>query len=69
MPVDTGALKNSISALQVNPLLWRVEDGVLYGVFQELGTSRGVPARHFMGNSAEGVAKQFFDEVGEALQP
>lgn len=36
-PVDTSALANSIEAVQAGPYLWRVQDGVEYGVFQELG--------------------------------
>ena len=69
LPVDTGALKNSIKARAVNKLVWNVEDGVLYGVFQELGTSRGVPARHFLGGASEASAKPFFDDIGKAMQP
>lgn len=36
-PVDTSALANSIIAVQMQELLWRVQDGVEYGVYQELG--------------------------------
>jgi hypothetical protein len=36
-PVDTSALANSIIAVQVGPYLWRVQDGVEYGIYQELG--------------------------------
>lgn len=36
-PVDTSALANSIQAVQENPFLWRVQDGVEYGIYQELG--------------------------------
>jgi hypothetical protein len=68
-PVDTGALKNSMNSREFSKLVWHVQDGVLYGVFQELGTSRGVPARHFLGGAAETTSKEFFDAVGKALQP
>ena len=69
MPVDTGALKNSIKARQSeNPKNWIVSDGVEYGVFQELGTARGVPARHFMGNAAEKTAPGFFKDCEKVLK-
>ena len=41
-PVDTGALRNSIlseSGMQ-KEFVFIVQDGVEYGIFQELGTSR-----------------------------
>jgi len=39
-PVDTGALKNSIEAVEVEIYTWWVIVGVEYGAFVELGTSR-----------------------------
>jgi hypothetical protein len=69
MPVDTGTLKNSMEAKEgENPLVWIVQDGVEYGVFQELGTSRGVPARHFLGHAAEITAEKFFTAVRKAIK-
>jgi hypothetical protein len=69
-PVDTGTLKNSIIAEETDdPNKWEVSDGVEYGVFQELGTSKGVTAKHFLGGAAERRADPFFDEVKDALQP
>ena len=60
-PVDTGRLKNSINWATAHhygsgdtPLLLPEEDTVYIGTnveyapYQELGTSRGVPARHFI---------------------
>lgn len=60
-PVDTGRLKNSINWAISNqwgagdvPLCLPEEDTVYIGTnveyapYQELGTSRGVPARHFI---------------------
>jgi len=41
--VETGALRNSIlaeSPKKMGNLHYRVQDGVEYGIFQELGTSR-----------------------------
>jgi hypothetical protein len=36
-PVDTTALATSINAKPVQTLLWRVSDGMEYGIYQELG--------------------------------
>lgn len=36
-PVDTGALRNSIKASKNSDLMWTVQDGVEYGVYQEFG--------------------------------
>ena len=69
MPVDTGALRASMNSRESTPLQWTVQDGVLYGVFQELGTKRGVTARHFLGGAAENTASEFFDDVKRNLQP
>lgn len=66
-PVDTGALKNSIEAEGSN-LNWTVHDGVFYGIFNELGTSRGISAKHFLGGACEKEAEKFFDDVREALR-
>lgn len=66
-PVDTGALKNSIKAEPIDDRNWTVQDGVEYGVFQELGTSR-VRAKHFLGNACEKEADPFFNDIKEALK-
>lgn len=65
-PVDTGALKNSIQAYEINPELWRVEDGVTYGIFQELGTSRS-QAKHFLGGAVEKAYPEFQKRIAAAL--
>lgn len=65
-PVDTGALKNSLTAEEVDANHWTISDGVEYGVFQELGTSK-VPAQHFLGGAAEREADKFFADVREEL--
>jgi HK97 gp10 family phage protein len=68
MPVDTGALKNSINARQSqNPKNWIVSDGTDYGIHQELGT-RFIPARHFMGGAAEKTAPGFFSDCEKVLK-
>jgi HK97 gp10 family phage protein len=51
----TGNLRNSIQAEQhTSPLDWWVHDGVEYGIYQEMGTSR-MPARPFLGPAVESV--------------
>lgn len=66
--VDTGALMNSIEAVPTsNPLTWHVQDGVYYGIFQELGTSRGVTAKHFLGRTVERNADPFIAEIKQVL--
>jgi HK97 gp10 family phage protein len=60
-PVDTGALKNSIEAEERSgPLAWWVHDGVEYGIYQELGTSR-MAAQPFLTPAVEGVRKRWND--------
>lgn len=66
-PVDTGALKNSITAEKENENLWTISDGVEYGVYQELGT-RHIPAKRFMTQACEQEADKFFEDVKRALQ-
>jgi HK97 gp10 family phage protein len=41
-PVDTGRLRNSITASSkmIDDSTYRIQDGVHYGIFQELGTSK-----------------------------
>jgi len=42
-PKDTGALKASIWSKMVSDTEAQIGDGVYYGIFQELGTSRNAP--------------------------
>ena len=51
-PVDTGALKNSLHAAKAGDLLWWSGDGVDYGIYQEMGTSR-MSAHPFMRPAVE----------------
>ena len=67
-PVDTGALKNSIEAEEKTPLAWEIHDGVEYGVYQELGTSRGVTAQHFLGRAAEQQEPKFYKDIAKELE-
>lgn len=63
-PVDTGALKASIGAESdmVDDLTYRVQDGVQYGVFQELGTHR-MAAHPFIVPAVEKWADKFLDAI------
>ncbi|MCG3143637.1 MAG: hypothetical protein HONDAALG_00992 [Gammaproteobacteria bacterium] len=68
-PVDTGALANSIHTENVGELARWVVDGVEYGIYQELGTSR-MSAQPFMGPACEWARPQWakrWRELFEAL--
>jgi HK97 gp10 family phage protein len=67
-PVDTGALKNSFEIEQLRWSHYEIHDGVEYGVFQELGTSRGVTAKHFLGRAAEQQESKFLNEIAKELK-
>jgi HK97 gp10 family phage protein len=47
-PVRTGALRNSIATEMQGDDAVRIGPGVEYGVFLELGTSRGLTARPYL---------------------
>jgi HK97 gp10 family phage protein len=56
----TGALRNGIHTEKKKPGLYWVADSVIYGIFQELGTSR-MPARPFMVPAVEKARQQLAD--------
>ena len=60
-PVYTSALKNSLvsESKMTGDMEYTVQDGVEYGIFQELGTSR-MSAQPFMIPSVEGWKERFF---------
>jgi len=62
-PVDTGALKNSLHTDREGQAHYIVADGVEYGIFQELGTSR-MAAHPFMVPAVESVGRQINDRWG-----
>jgi HK97 gp10 family phage protein len=66
-PVETGALRASLMALRVKLNHWIVQDGVEYGVFQELGTSR-MAARPFLVPAFEKAMKSLNDRIGAAIE-
>jgi len=53
-PVDTGALRNSIQAFEVDRFHWIVTSPVHYSAFQEYGTSR-MAAQPYMTPALEAV--------------
>ena len=60
-PVDTAALANSIHPEQQAQFLWRIQDGVEYGVYQELGF------RHF--GSGAFIQNPFMIPAVEFIRP
>lgn len=68
-PVDTGFLKNTLAdgVDIIDSAHATISDGTDYGVYQELGTSKGVAAKHFLGGAAEREADSFFNDVKEVI--
>lgn len=66
-PVDTGALKASLEAEQIEVLSWQVHDGVEYGIFQELGTSK-MAAHPFLVPALEKFRQKFQDAFAELFK-
>jgi HK97 gp10 family phage protein len=66
--IDTGALLGSIQTEDKGEAVWWVSDGVEYGIFNELGTSR-LAARPFMTPAVEMVGQQVADIVKKELFP
>ena len=56
-PVLTGALRSSIDFEKISGTLYTVSDGVAYGIFQELGTSR-MTGQPFMTPAVEQTASE-----------
>lgn len=65
-PVDTGALKNSIHVEKKSDNEYWVADGVEYGIFQELGTSK-MSAQPFLVPAVEQARKDVADIVAKEL--
>lgn len=59
-PVDTGALRNSVNTQKQGRLLYWVQDGVEYGIYQELGTRR-MASQPFMVPALEHHAQRIID--------
>lgn len=56
-PVLTGALRSSIDFEKISGTLYHVADGVAYGIYQELGTSR-MTGQPFMTPAVEQTASE-----------
>jgi HK97 gp10 family phage protein len=68
-PVDTGALRNSITSEShmEGDLTFIAQDGVEYGIFQELGTSK-MPAQPFLIPALEAWRNRFLDAFRELFR-
>lgn len=66
-PVDTGALKNSIHVEETGALSAIVADGVEYGIYNELGTSR-MAARPFLTPAVEAVRPRWGERWKELVR-
>ena len=68
-PVDTGALRNSITSesMMTGEMMFTVSDGVEYGVFVEFGTSRQA-AQPFMVPAIEDWRERFLAEFSELFK-
>lgn len=49
-PVDTGALRDSLEAVQLNEDEWEVHDGVPYGIHQNYGFRHHQSGQHVPGS-------------------
>ncbi len=62
VPVDTGALKNSLGPTRVKELEYQVGDHVEYGIYVELGTHK-MAARPFLVPALRKAIQQICDAV------
>lgn len=65
-PVDTGALRNSIETEEGQGISAIVHDGVEYGIWQELGTSK-MAAQPFMIPAMEKNADEIRDLIAQQV--
>jgi len=68
-PVDTGALRNSITSESgmTGEMQYTVKDGVTYGIFQELGTHK-MAAHPFLVPALEQWAQPFVNAFKELFR-
>ncbi len=68
-PVDTSALRNSIlsESYLMDDTTFRIQDGVGYGVFQELGTSK-MAAQPFLTPALEVWRDRFLKAFGDLFK-
>lgn len=68
-PVDTGRLKNSISYAVVEPeKAVYIGTNVEYAPYQEFGTSKGIPGKHFLQFGATAHAQEYKDFLEQMLK-
>ena len=68
-PVDTGRLKNSIDhAVVESEKAVYIGTNVDYAPYQEFGTSRGIPGKHFIQFGATAHAQEYKDLLEEQLK-
>ena len=67
-PVDTGRLKSSISSAVVeSEQAAYIGTNVEYAPYQEFGTSRGIPAKHFLQFGITAHSDEYADMLERAL--
>lgn len=66
VPVDTGALKNSIQAKPESPQVWEVAPHTEYAIYVEFGTYK-MRAQPYMRPAAEKIRKAFPQLVTQAI--
>ena len=66
-PVDTGRLRNSITHKETDRQTI-IGTNVEYAVYQELGTSRGVKAKHFLKNAVANHTDEYKKILKESLK-
>ena len=68
-PLDTGALRSSITSesMMTGDMSFTVQDGVNYGIFQELGTSK-MAAQPFLLPAVEAWRQKFLDAFAELFK-
>lgn len=65
-PVRTGALRDSLEAVKVTQKTWWVQDGVEYGVYQELGTSK-MGAQPFLTPAVEQAEQALAERLAQEV--
>lgn len=68
-PVDTGRLRNSIAhAVNEEEKVAYIGTNVEYAPYQEMGTSKGVVAKHFLKNAAANHGDEYRAIIEEAMK-
>ena len=68
-PVDTGRLRNSIAhAVNEAEKAAYIGTNVEYAPYQEMGTARGVTAKHFLKNAAANHSEEYINLIKSSLE-